>query len=57
MNGHQAIRSATALKRWSCQDKQVPTVEQVQSIHIYDFDNTRMPYLPAVHPLHCEHCL
>lgn len=30
----------TALKRWSCQDKQLPPVHQVKNIHIYDFDNT-----------------
>ncbi|KAF7191693.1 hypothetical protein HII31_07195 [Pseudocercospora fuligena] len=30
----------TALKRWSCQDKQLPPVNHVKNIHIYDFDNT-----------------
>ncbi|KAM3422179.1 hypothetical protein BST61_g2548 [Cercospora zeina] len=30
----------TALKRWSCQDRQLPSVDQVKAIHVYDFDNT-----------------
>ena len=30
----------TALRRWSCQDKQLPAVDNIGSIHIYDFDNT-----------------
>lgn len=30
----------TALKRWSCHDKQLPPVDQIKAIHIYDFDNT-----------------
>lgn len=32
--------SVTALKRWSCHDKQLPQVDQIKAIHIYDFDNT-----------------
>lgn len=35
------MRTVTALKRWSCQDKQLPPVESVRTIHVYDFDNTR----------------
>lgn len=35
-------RTVTALKRWSCQDKQLPQVNQIQAIHVYDFDNTCM---------------
>ncbi|MCJ1384239.1 hypothetical protein MMC17_007355 [Xylographa soralifera] len=30
----------TTVKRWSCQDKQIPSVSQVKALHIYDFDNT-----------------
>ena len=37
MNG---IHTVTALRRWSCQDKQLPPVEQIKFIHVYDFDNT-----------------
>ncbi|KAK4496863.1 hypothetical protein PRZ48_011312 [Zasmidium cellare] len=33
-------RTVTALKRWSCQDKQLPPVDQIKAIHVYDFDNT-----------------
>jgi len=35
------VRTVTALRRWSCQDKQLPRVESIRAIHIYDFDNTR----------------
>ncbi|KAK4992985.1 hypothetical protein LTR50_000691 [Elasticomyces elasticus] len=35
-----ASRTITSLRRWSCQDKQLPSVEVVKAIHIYDFDNT-----------------
>ncbi len=38
MNGTHTV---TALRRWSCQDKQLPPVEQIKFIHVYDFDNTR----------------
>lgn len=34
--------TVTALRRWSCQDRQLPAVQDVKNIHIYDFDNTRM---------------
>jgi len=33
--------STTAVKRWSCQDKELPPVGVVKNIHVYDFDNTR----------------
>ena len=39
MSGN-AVHTTTALKRWSCADKQLPAVERIKSIHIYDFDNT-----------------
>lgn len=35
------VRSVTALKRWSCGDGQLPPVEVVKAVHVYDFDNTR----------------
>lgn len=34
-------RSVTTLQKWSCGDKQLPEVDQIKAIHIYDFDNTR----------------
>lgn len=40
MNG-RVVRTVTALKRWSCQDKTLPPVDAIKAIHIYDFDNTR----------------
>ncbi|KAI9723688.1 MAG: hypothetical protein M1812_000988 [Candelaria pacifica] len=30
----------TGLRRWSCQDKELPPVSQIKAIHVYDFDNT-----------------
>lgn len=35
------MHTVTALKRWSCQDSQLPEISQIRAIHIYDFDNTR----------------
>lgn len=39
-NGRQAQYTVTALKRWSCDDNDLPAVSDVQAIHVYDFDNT-----------------
>ncbi|SLM37011.1 Protein of unknown function DUF2410 [Lasallia pustulata] len=35
-----ASYTITGLKRWSCQNKELPPVPQVKALHIYDFDNT-----------------
>lgn len=35
------VRSVTALKRWSCAENQLPPVDAVKAVHVYDFDNTR----------------
>ncbi|KAK4612907.1 hypothetical protein CLAFUR0_13473 [Fulvia fulva] len=35
-----STHTITALKRWSCQDKNLPAVHQIKAIHVYDFDNT-----------------
>jgi hypothetical protein len=35
------VRTVTALKRWSCSDRQLPPVDAVRAVHVYDFDNTR----------------
>jgi hypothetical protein len=40
--GKSAIRTVTALKRWSCDEKDLPPVSEIKAIHVYDFDNTRM---------------
>ncbi|GJC77596.1 tat pathway signal sequence [Colletotrichum tofieldiae] len=34
--------TTTALSRWSIATKQLPAVDKIKSLHIYDFDNTRM---------------
>ncbi|KAF2001070.1 hypothetical protein P154DRAFT_433717 [Amniculicola lignicola CBS 123094] len=43
-NGFAGARSpfhtVTALKRWSCDDKELPPVATIKAIHVYDFDNT-----------------
>ncbi|KAH0556778.1 hypothetical protein GP486_005435 [Trichoglossum hirsutum] len=33
-------RTLTGLKRWSCQSGDLPAVQQIKTIHVYDFDNT-----------------
>jgi uncharacterized protein YvpB len=40
-NGKATYHTVTALKRWSCDDKELPAVSEIKAIHIYDFDNTR----------------
>lgn len=32
--------TVTSLKRWSCDDKELPNPSQIKAIHVYDFDNT-----------------
>lgn len=39
-NGKHAHYTVTSLKRWSCDDNELPAVADVKSIHVYDFDNT-----------------
>ncbi|CBX98426.1 hypothetical protein LEMA_P098350.1 [Plenodomus lingam JN3] len=39
-NGKATYHTVTALKRWSCDDKELPPVSEIKSIHVYDFDNT-----------------
>lgn len=31
----------TAMGRWSVASKQLPRVDQIKVLHVYDFDNTR----------------
>lgn len=43
-NGAATANSAhtvTAMGRWSVLNKQLPAVDKIKAIHIYDFDNTR----------------
>jgi hypothetical protein len=39
-NGKPTHHTVTALKRWSCDDKELPAAADVKAIHVYDFDNT-----------------
>lgn len=39
-NQRAACYTLTALKRWSCDEKELPPVSEIKSIHVYDFDNT-----------------
>jgi hypothetical protein len=34
----------TALSRWSILNKQLPPVDKIRALHIYDFDNTRTTF-------------
>ncbi|KAL1844152.1 hypothetical protein VTK73DRAFT_2636 [Phialemonium thermophilum] len=38
-NGYHTY-TVTALGRWSVLDKQLPAVDKIKAIHVYDFDNT-----------------
>ncbi|KAF2144395.1 uncharacterized protein K452DRAFT_295851 [Aplosporella prunicola CBS 121167] len=40
INNKTSTHTVTALKRWSCDDKDLPGVDKIKSIHVYDFDNT-----------------
>jgi hypothetical protein len=50
-NGKATYHTVTALKRWSCDDKELPPVGSVKAIHIFDFDNTRTYVGRALHLL------
>lgn len=39
-NGKPAYHTVTGLKRWSCDDRDLPAAADVKAIHVYDFDNT-----------------
>lgn len=36
------MHTVTALKRWSCDEKDLPPASEIKAIHVYDFDNTCM---------------
>lgn len=36
----RSIYTLNGLKRWSCKAKELPAVEAVKNLHVYDFDNT-----------------
>jgi hypothetical protein len=36
-----SAHTVTAMGRWSVLNKQLPAVDKIKAIHIYDFDNTR----------------
>lgn len=38
--------TVTALSRWSILTKQLPPIDKIRSLHVYDFDNTRTLSLP-----------
>lgn len=40
-NASQMPLTPTAMGRWSVASKQLPPVEQIKALHVYDFDNTR----------------
>lgn len=41
----------TAMSRWSVSSKQLPPVDQIKSLHVYDFDNTCEPPADSSLPL------
>jgi hypothetical protein len=40
MRPARSHHSTVALKRWSCKSKELPSVQDIKAIHVYDFDNT-----------------
>jgi hypothetical protein len=36
-----SAHTVTAMGRWSVLNKQLPAVDNIKAIHVYDFDNTR----------------
>lgn len=36
----KSVNTINGLKRWSCKPKDLPDVDSVKNIHVYDFDNT-----------------
>ncbi|KAL2264009.1 hypothetical protein VTK26DRAFT_3564 [Humicola hyalothermophila] len=40
IKGNSSPYTVTAMSRWSILDKQLPAVETIKAIHVYDFDNT-----------------
>jgi hypothetical protein len=36
-----SAHTVTAMGRWSILNKQLPSVDKIKAIHVYDFDNTR----------------
>lgn len=36
-----SAHTVTAMGRWSVLDKQLPPIDRIKAIHVYDFDNTR----------------
>ncbi|KAF6219341.1 hypothetical protein HO133_005166 [Letharia lupina] len=41
MNQRKVVsHTLTGLKRWSCHSRELPPVDQVKALHVYDFDNT-----------------
>lgn len=44
-HGQQAPLTPTSMSRWSVSTKQLPPAEDIKSLHIYDFDNTRKSHL------------
>lgn len=55
-HGQQAPLTPTSMSRWSVSANQLPPVEEIRSLHVYDFDNTRKSHLrPDVHAVHRVH--
>lgn len=40
-NGQHMPLTPTAMSRWSVAANQLPPVDQIKALHVYDFDNTR----------------
>lgn len=56
-NGKSAYHTVTGLKRWSCDDNDLPPTADIKAIHVYDFDNTRMLISVVIQSQSRRHCL
>lgn len=55
-HGQQAPLTPTSMSRWSVSSNQLPPVEDIKALHVYDFDNTRKSYpRPEVRATHRTH--
>ena len=52
-----ASDALTSLKRWSCHTKELPAVDAIGAIHVYDFDNTCALAIQHGRRAHVTDCL
>lgn len=51
-NSSDSQFTVTGLSRWSIANRQLPSVDGIRALHVYDFDNTRMQPPTRAGPWH-----